>query len=181
MNFILKTNTIDINDEEKEVDRLLIPNVIYDDTISRNTDELIKYFINNPNLTVQFVGFNGALKLSNQLASQQKCSCFYTVPWVTQFAYLNNKDKTILLFNQQLKQYRYMIRYWYPSPQQSYMRYLSSIALNIILNIKRYSYNSQNNLNTENVYFIYSDYFTNEQEFRIYVNIILKKLIYLKI
>ena len=39
-----------------------------------------------------------------------------------------------------------MIRYWYPSPEISYMRYLSSIALNLILIIKRYIYNKSNNL-----------------------------------
>lgn len=43
-----------------------------------------------------------------------------------------------------------MIRYWYPSPDISYMRYLSSIALQLIQVISRYLYNLQNNLDTVN-------------------------------
>ena len=42
-----------------------------------------------------------------------------------------------------------MIRYWYPnqpSLPQSHMRYLSMISLQIILDLKRYNYDLQNNL-----------------------------------
>ena len=96
-----------------------------------------------------FVGFNSKLKHADYLSSNRKCGCYYEMPWLTQYAYENNLIKSILLFNQQVSFYRYMIKYWYPnqpSLPQSYMRYLSMIALQIILDIKRFNYNLQNNL-----------------------------------
>lgn len=146
MNNIINLRNIDNNEQSKELDRLLIPNEIYDLTIEKKTNEIEKYFLKHPILLSMFVGFNSFLKKANNLASERKCGCFYNVPWKTRWAYENNKKKTILLFNQQVKEYRYMIRYWYPNPEISYMRYLSSIALNIFNVINRYIYNTTNNL-----------------------------------
>jgi hypothetical protein len=146
MSGVINLRNIDNAEQPKELDRLLIPNEIYDITIQKDTDAIEKYFLKNIRFMSQFVGFNSYLKKANYLASDRKCGCFYKVPWITKWASENNETKTILLFNQQVKEYRYMIRYWYPSPEISYMRYLSSIALNLILIIKRYIYNKSNNL-----------------------------------
>ena len=146
MSGIINLRNIDNAEQSKELDRLLIPNEIYDLTLQKDTEAIEKYFILNLDLMAQFVGFNSTLKKANSLASERKCGCFYKIPWITRWAYENNQKKTILLFNQQVKEYRYMIRYWYPSPEISYMRYLSAIALNLFLIIKRYIYNTNNNL-----------------------------------
>lgn len=146
MSGVINLRNIDNSEQAKELDRLLIPNEIYDITIKKDKDAIEKYFLRNLRFMSQFVGFNSFLKKANSLASERKCGCFYKVPWLTRWAFENNEKKTILLFNQQVKEYRYMIRYWYPSPEISYMRYLSSIALNLILIIKRYIYNNSNNL-----------------------------------
>ena len=149
MSGVINLRNIDNAEQPKELDRLLIPNEIYDITIQKDTDAIEKYFLKNIRFMSQFVGFNSYLKKANYLASDRKCGCFYKVPWITKWASENNETKTILLFNQQVKEYRYMIRYWYPSPEISYMRYLSSIALGMIQNIYRFNYNLENNLATD--------------------------------
>ena len=87
-----------------------------------------------------FVGYNGALKLANQLAYNKKCGCFYKMPWVTYYDYVYGTKVTNLTFAQQVDEYRYMILNWTPSPRMSYMQYLSQIALGMILEIKQYIY-----------------------------------------
>ena len=143
-------NTLNTENPGEELDTLLIPNEIYEQTIDHNKDYLIKYFLDNPKLMLSFSGFNSKLKQANQLASEKKCGCFYNVPWITKYAANKGIKKTILLFGQQVSEYRYMIQYWYPNQEslkpQSNMRYLSMIALKILLDIKRFNYNLQNNL-----------------------------------
>ena len=154
-----------------QLDKLLIPNEIYNLTLMRDTDSLNKYFINNPTLMKSFIGFNSTLKNANRLSDERKCGCFYTIPWKTKWAVNNNRNRTILLFNLQVEQYKYMIKYWYPSPETSYMRYLSSIALNLLLILKQYQYYTDNNLSCTalkcNKYF--NDKFKNNREIKIYL------------
>ncbi len=145
MNHIV--NVRNAEEVDKELDNLLIPNEIYDLTINRETYKIQEYFINNPKLMLNFVGFNSKLKHADYLLSLRKCGCFYTMPWKTKYAANNNLSKTIILFNQQTKLYSYMIKFWYPSKEISNLRYLSSISLDIINLFKRFSYNLSNNLN----------------------------------
>ena len=142
-------NVRDFKDPNKELDKLLIPHEIYDMTLNRQTKKIELYFISNPKLMFSFVGFNSKLKHSDYLSSNRKCGCFYEMPWLTQYAYENNLTKSILLFNQQVSFYRYMIKYWYPNSELSNLRYLSSIALGMIQNIYRFNYNLENNLATD--------------------------------
>ena len=174
-------NTLDAVSPGEELDKLLIPNEIYDQTINREKDYLIKYFLDHPILMFSFVGFNSQLKQANQLASNRKCGCFYKMPWITKFAADKGIKKTILLFGQQVSEYRYMIRYWYPnqpSLPQSYMRYLSMISLQIILDLKRYNYDLQNNLafNICCKNNIYLDYFQNGRALLKYIQTYLNSL-----
>ena len=171
----MSLNVITIRNFEnpgKELDKLLIPNEIYDLTISKNTEKIQEYFIDNPKLMMQFVRFNSTLKISNRLLNDRKCSCFYTMPWITKYANDNNIKKTILLFNQQIKLYIYMIKYWYPSTEMSYMRYLSSIALDIINELRRFNYNMSNNLTCSGLtckkYIV--NKFNNNREIVLYIN-----------
>lgn len=130
----------------EELDKYLIPEEIYTETINKQKFKIQNYLILHPVLLKSFVGFNGALKLANQLASNKKCSCYYYMPWKTHYDELYNKKKTILSFTQQVDEYRYMILNWTPSPRMSYMQYLSQIALGMILEIKQYIYYISNNL-----------------------------------
>ena len=172
--YIVNTSTSD--NPGKILDTQLIPNEIYNLTINRETKSIQKYFLNNPFLMLSFVGFNGKLKQANQLASERKCGCFYNMPWVTKFAADKNSKKTILIYNQQVSLYRYMISFWYPNQKnllnkQSYLRYLSMIALGMILDLKRFNYNLQNNLGV-NLYCkgnLYLEYFKTERNVRIYI------------
>ena len=129
-----------------ELDQLCIPSAIYAETLAHNTNAIISYFESNPQVMLQFSGFNSALKQANQLNYDRKCGCFYTIPWNTQYNVVNSVPKTILNFSQQVELYQYMIANWNGNPPTSYMRYLSVIALGILLNIKRAKYNIDNGL-----------------------------------
>jgi len=124
-----------------DLDRLSVPSAIYSETIAKNTIAITTYFENNPQVMLQFVGFNSALKLANQLNYEEKCGCFYTFSWNTQYNVVNSVSKTILNFSQQVELYQYMLQNW--NNGLSYMRYLSAIALGILLKLKRAKYNIQ--------------------------------------
>lgn len=128
-----------------QLDQLILPSAIYTDTLARNTSALITYFENNPQLMLQFAGVNSALKQANQLNYNKKCGCFYTVPWNTQYNVVNSVSSTILNFSQQVELYQYLLQHW-NNPDQSYFRYVSTIALYILLKLKRAKYNIDNNL-----------------------------------
>lgn len=154
-----------------ELDQAIIPAEIYDLTISKETEKIMNYFILHPKLMFQFVGYNGALKLANQLSSNKKCGCYYTIPWLTYYGKENNINKTVLSFSQQVEEYRYMILYWKPSPEISYMQYLSQIALSMILDINQYFYYQSNNLETCTIFQkkYYSDNFKSPKQFINYI------------
>ena len=156
---------------DSDLDKALIPHVIYDYTINKQREKIESFFIMHPSLMYSFVGYNGALKLANQLASNKKCGCYYYVPWLTEWAFNNNLKKTILSFSQQVEEYRYMILYWYPSPNISYMQYLSEIALSMILDINQYRYYLSNNLSTCVIFNkkYYLDNFNNQKKFLLYI------------
>jgi plasmid replication initiation protein len=166
MTIILKLNN------PKDIDMAIIPQVIYNETINMQKEKIQNYFILHPGLLLSFVGFNSQLKQANQLAYNKKCGCYYKIPWKTHYAYENNINSVDLSFSQQVDEYRYMILYWKPSPELSYMQYLSQIALNMLLEIKTFSYYRTNNLEyctlfTRNYY---KNNFKNAKTFLNYIN-----------
>jgi|TARA_B110000483_G_C18206320_1_gene547835 hypothetical protein len=171
-------NTINYENPGEKLDTFLIPNEIYDLTINRDTKSIQKYFFQtNPKLMFSFIGFNSKLKMSNQLLNDRKCSCFYKMQWITKYQSDNNTENSILLFNQQIQIYKYMIKYWYPSSSMSNMRYLSSIALGIIQQLKQYNYYMNNNLSCHGI--LCEDYikgvFNTDRELMKYINFIFSK------
>jgi len=168
MTVILNINT------SKDIDIAIIPEVIYNETINKETKKIEDYFILHPKLLLSFVGFNSTLKLANQLAYNKKCGCYYKIPWITHYASINNIKNVDLSFSQQVDQYRYMILYWIPSPELSYMQYLSQIALTMIQDIKQYLYYRSNNLEycgIINSKKYYINNFKNEKIFLNYINL----------
>ena len=155
----------------EQLDQDIIPYVIYNETINKEKTKIQNYFILHPLLLYSFVGYNGQLKLANQLSSNKKCGCFYALPWKTYYDSVNNTKVTTLTFSQQVEEYRYMILNWYPSPKMSYMQYLSQIALSMVLDISQYMYYTSNNLYPCSFYQkkYYSDNFANEILFRKYI------------
>jgi hypothetical protein len=138
-------STIIVYTSVADLDRLAVPSVIYTETIARNTTAITTYFENNPQLMLQFVGMNSALKRANQLNYEKKCGCLYTFPWNTQYNVDNSISQTTLNFSQQVELYQYIIQHW-NTPDQSYLQFLSAIALGILLKLKRAKYNIDNNL-----------------------------------
>jgi hypothetical protein len=121
----------------QQIDKEIIPNAVYDLVMNRKKIQLKKYLEQHPKLMFSIAQFNQALKVSNNYASQNKCNCAYQIPWVTKYGADNNLGNSVYLsFTQQVEEYRYMIRYWYPSPKISNMRFLSMIALGTLQELK---------------------------------------------
>ena len=128
-----------------DLDRLAIPAGIYTETLAHNTGAIVTYFENNIPVLLGFAGYNSALKKANQLNSDRKCGCLYTFGWQTQYAVVNGVTGSLYLtFSQQVELYQYMIANWYGNPPASYMRYLSAIALMILLRLKQTKYLIEN-------------------------------------
>ena len=164
--------TVIINfNSNAELDKSIIPNAIYNETINKEKIKIQNYFILHPLLLYSFVGYNGALKLANQLASNKKCGCYYKIPWKTYYEVNNNTSNISLSFNQQVEEYRYMIQFWYPSPEISYMQYLSEIALTMILDISQFLYYRTNNLESCTIFQkkYYINNFKSQRQFYLYV------------
>lgn len=162
----------------EQLDEDIIPYAIYNETINKEKLKIQNYFIKHLKLLYSFVGYNGKLKLANQLTSNKKCGCFYTLPWKTYYDHVNNTKNTTLTFSQQVEEYRYMILNWTPSPKMSYMQYLSEIALGMILDISQYMYYTSNNLQSCLIYNrkYYIDNFKNERIFKYYIVINLRNI-----
>lgn len=157
----------------QNMDLSLIPNEIYNETINKEKNKIENYFILNPLLLKSFVGFNGALKLANQLSYNKKCGCFYKIPWKTYYSSINNTNETIISFSQQVEFYRYMITFSIPSLEISYLKYLSDIALDMMLVINQFLYYRANNLEYCTIYNkkYYSNNFKNDKLFIKYINL----------
>lgn len=155
----------------EQLDKDIIPYELYNYTINKDKLSIQNYLILHPYLLYSFVGYNGALKLANQLSSDKKCGCYYTIPWKTNYGYTTNTSKNSLTFSQQVEEYRYMILNWYPSPRISYMQYLSQIALAMVLDISQYMYYLSNNLQTCTIFDkkYYLNNFTSQLQFRKYI------------
>jgi hypothetical protein len=119
----------------KQVDVALIPADIYTLTMEKNTQQIENYFITHPRVMSAFAGFNTKIKMAANLLSNLKCTCYYKMEWVTQYQVENNTTGTLLTFFQQAQIYRYMI---IESSEYSYMKYLSNIALGMLLNNNQY-------------------------------------------
>ena len=158
---------------EADLDKAIIPNAIYNETLNKQTEAITTYFIKNPKVLISFVGFNSTLKQAEQLTYNKKCGCYYNIPWLTYYGKQNNIPITTLSFAQQVQEYRFMIRYWYPSPQISNMQYLSNIALGMLLQIKQYRYYQSNNLEDCKIFQqkYYKNNFNSQKAFINYLNI----------
>ena len=74
-----------------------------------------------------------------------------------------------------------MIRYYYPSTQQSYMSYLTSIIFAILYDVKRFKYNEDNNLDTNAIFHRYTKFFKNKFQFKVWIHNTQKNLFNSKI
>jgi hypothetical protein len=110
----------------KDLDIGLIPSVIYNETINFQTKKIQDYFFKNKKLLYSFADFNSRLKQANYLYNYKKIGCSYNIPWKTYSNY------SMITFLQQVREYKYMLLYWLPFSDKSYIQYLSHIALKMI-------------------------------------------------
>lgn len=114
----------------KELDIGLIPYSIYNETINFQTKKIQDYFFKNKQLLYSFLDFNSRLKQSNNLYNKKKIGCIYNIPWKTHSKY------STITFIQQVNEYKYMLLYWLPFSNKSYIQYLSQIAIKMIKSYK---------------------------------------------
>ena len=71
-----------IQNDIKQIDISIIPNVFYNDVINRNKENLINVVKLNPNLSLNVIKFyNNVLGLSYKYISNAKYSSAFKVPW----------------------------------------------------------------------------------------------------
>ena len=81
-----------IQQDIKQIDNSVIPNVFYNDVINRNKENIINNIKLNPNLSLNVIKFyNNVLGLSYKYVSNSKNLCSYKVPWK------NNLDENVVL------------------------------------------------------------------------------------
>ena len=80
------------NDDIKQIDNSVIPNVFYNDVINRNKQNLINNIKLNPNLSLNVIKFyNNVLGLSYKYISNAKYSSAFKVSWK------NNLNENVVL------------------------------------------------------------------------------------
>ena len=122
--------------DAQELDKLVLPAVLYNAVINKRKNVILKYLEKHPKLALKIFNFNQTLKIASSYKAEDKCGCFTTIPWFTQYQKEQNKPRMIISFTQQNELYRYMIQYWYPYPNISNMRYLSNLAMGLLQNVK---------------------------------------------
>jgi hypothetical protein len=81
-----------IQQDIKQVDNSVIPNIFYNDVINRNKENLINIIKLNPNLSLNVIKFyNNVLGLSYKYISNSKYPSAYKVPWK------NNLNENVVL------------------------------------------------------------------------------------
>ena len=131
---ILPTNPTDVT----LIAQQIIPHQIYDYVITRNRQQLVLFFYNNPQNITTFLGFVSRLYLAGQYLKAGKCCCFFVVPWVTEYGYTNGLTNTVLTYAQQVALYYYFMKNISYKGNINDITYLMSIILyvnRIVINI----------------------------------------------
>lgn len=133
---IYTINNYTNSDEIKNLDKNLIPKILYTAVINRNNKNVLKILVNNPNLCNKLMIFYQHLKLSYSLYSENRCCCNTKIDWETQ-----NFNKKYIRFIVSIALQRYIINY----QNVSNLFYLNVQLGNFLQTIKLFkSYESNN-------------------------------------
>ena len=95
-----------IQQDIKQIDHSVIPNVFYNDVINRNQQNIINNIKLNPNLSLNVIKFyNNVLGLSYKYVSNSKNLCSYKVPWKN-----NSNENVVLSVPKQYFLYEYCVQ-----------------------------------------------------------------------
>ena len=95
-----------IQQDIKQIDKSIIPNVFYNDVINRNQQNIINNIKLNPNLSLNVIKFyNNVLALSYKYISNSKYPSAYKVPWKN-----NSNENVVLSVPKQYFLYEYCIQ-----------------------------------------------------------------------
>ncbi len=102
-----------IQNDIKQIDISIIPNVFYNDVINRNKENLINVVKLNPNLSLNVIKFyNNVLGLSYKYISNAKYSSAFKVPWKN-----NLNENVVLSVPKQYFLYEYCVQSILPNGQ----------------------------------------------------------------
>ena len=95
-----------IQQDIKQIDNSVIPNVFYNDVINRNKQNLINNIKLNPNLSLNVIKFyNNVLGLSYKYISNAKYTCAYKLIWKN-----NSNENFVLSVPKQYFLYEYCVQ-----------------------------------------------------------------------
>jgi hypothetical protein len=95
-----------IQNDIKQVDNSVIPNIFYNDVINRNKENIINNIKLNPNLSLNVIKFyNNVLGLSYKYVSNSKYTSAYKVPWKN-----NSNENVVLSVPKQYFLYEYCVQ-----------------------------------------------------------------------
>ncbi len=102
-----------IQQDIKQVDNSVIPNIFYNDVINRNQQNIINNIKLNPNLSLNVIKFyNNVLGLSYKYISNSKYPSAYKVPWKN-----NLNENVVLSVPKQYFLYEYCVQSILPNGQ----------------------------------------------------------------
>jgi hypothetical protein len=154
-----------IQQDIKQIDNSIIPNVFYNDVINRNQQNLINIIKLNPNLSLNVIKFyNNVLGLSYKYISNSKNLCSYKVPWKN-----NLNENVVLSVPKQYFLYEYCIQSILPNGQiLSNFAYLVN-TINSYLVQLRAAMKMINNKENANYYYELSINAKNNIEMKIFI------------
>jgi hypothetical protein len=95
-----------IQQDIKQIDNSIIPNVFYNDVINRNQQNIINNIKLNPNLSLNVIKFyNNVLGLSYKYISNSKYPSAFKVPWKN-----NSNENVVLSVPKQYFLYEYCVQ-----------------------------------------------------------------------
>ena len=154
-----------IQQDIKQIDNSVIPNVFYNDVINRNQQNIINNIKLNPNLSLNVIKFyNNVLALSYKYISNSKYPSAYKVPWKN-----NSNENVVLSVPKQYFLYEYCVQSILPNGQiLSNFAYLVN-TINSYLVQLRAAMKMINNKENANYYYELSLNAKNNIEMKIFI------------
>jgi len=154
-----------IQQDIKQIDKSIIPNVFYNDVINRNQQNIINNIKLNPNLSLNVIKFyNNVLALSYKYISNSKYPSAYKVPWKN-----NSNENVVLSVPKQYFLYEYCVQSILPNGQiLSNFAYLVN-TINSYLVQLRAAMKMINNKENANYYYELSLNAKNNIEMKIFI------------
>lgn len=127
-NIVLKDKPMDILDIE------LIPNLLFEEVLSKKKNRIIQILKKNKKLLDQLTEFyNITLMSAHNTEFQSKSGRGYRIPWVTYYQIKEDRTHMLLSFEQQYQFLRYLLNNTNPHGKSHFMYLMNIIQYNFVL------------------------------------------------